>query len=449
MQPAFPLLPCQKGLVRDQSRFVIAMASRQTGKTATASLKVVDDIHADMVKRKPSLWVVLASGERLSKELMREGIRKHARAYNLGASEIQEGIFQGTEDNHTQLECTFAGGSRVIALPANPDTARGYPANLWLDEFSTHQDSREIWAAAFPLISAGFKCLITGTPKGKANKFYELWTTTRGDWSRHSWDIYQAVEQGLDRDIRALKENLGDDELWAQEYEIKFTDEATAWLSWDLINSCEHTLAGLPREYKGGECVVGVDISSGKKNSDIFCIQVLERVGDVWWHREEIAVGDANFARQDELLDDVMKRYRVTSCYIDETGMGHKPVEDAQRRYGACVLGVMFNPASKQRMAKSAKRAFEDKRVRIGSGNDALRQDLHKIKREIVGDTVRFTAERDATGHGDRATAMFLALDAASMPVGQYSYTPIPAKHGNEALNAPRFGWSRLKGLFK
>lgn len=454
MQPAFPLLECQKAVIRDTSRFIIGMGSRQTGKTATFSLKVVDHVHERMAIRKPTLWVALSSGERLSKELMSEGIKKHAAAYNLGAGEIQEGIFRGNEGNHTQLECRFPDGSRVLALPSNPDTARGYPANLWLDEFSTHQNSRDIWAAAFPLISANFNCLVTGTPKGKANKFYELWTTKRGDWSRHSWDIYQAVEQGLDRDIRALKENLGDDELWAQEYEIKFTDEASAWLSWDLINSCEHTLAGLPREYQGGECVVGVDISSGKKGSDMFCIQVLERMGDVWWHREEIATQDANFARQDELLDGVMRRYRVTSCYMDETGIGHKPVEDAQRRYGACVLGVHFSQASKQRMAQAAKRAFEDKRVRISSGNDALRNDLHKIKREIVGDKMRFTADRDASGHADRASAMFLALDAASVPISAIAYTPIPSRHDRDEHDSdgPPSFWSRasasLRNLF-
>lgn len=425
------------------------MASRQTGKTSCGGLKIVDGIHEAMVEGRTKSWVILSSGERLSKEVMNEVIRKHSYAYQLGASDVQEGVFKGDEGNHTQLEVRYPGGSVITALPANPDTARGYPRNLWLDEFSTHQQSREIWSAAMPIISANFDLLVTGTPKGKANKFYELWTTTRGAWSRHSWDIYQAVEQGLDRDIDALKEIMGDDELWAQEYEIKFTDEARAWLSWDLINSCEHTLAGLPREYQGGECVVGVDISSGKKGSDLFCIQVLERMGDVWWHREEIATQDANFARQDELLDGVMHRYRVTSCYMDETGIGHKPVEDAQRRYGACVLGVHFSQASKQRMAQAAKRAFEDKRVRISSGNDALRNDLHKIKREIVGDKMRFTADRDASGHADRASAMFLALDAASVPVSAIAYTPIPSRHDRDEHDSdgPPSFWSRLRNL--
>lgn len=442
MSAAFPLIASQKRFVRDRSRFTLLMASRQTGKTSCGGLKVVDGIHEAMVDRRTKDWVILSSGERLSKELM-QVVRKHAHAYQLGASDIQEDVFKGTEGNHTQLRITFPGGSVIDALPANPDTARGYPRNLWLDEFSTHQQSREIWAAAFPIVSANFDLLVTGTPKGKSNKFYELWTTQRGTWSRHSWDIYQAVAEGLDRDIAALKENMGDDELWAQEYELQFIDEATAWFTWDLINSCEHTLAGLPDKYEGNECVVGVDIASGKKGGDLFVIQVLERVGDVWWHREEIAER-VNFKGQDELLDGVMKRYRVTNCFMDETGIGHKPVEDAQRRYGSCVLGIAFSPASKQRMATSTKKMMEDRRVRIGAGNDDLRQDLHKIKREIIGDRIRFSADRDSSGHADRATAFMLALDAASAPRSTIAYTPIPARHAEPEGLLGRI-WSRMR----
>lgn len=431
--PAFPLLDCQKALVKDPSKFILAMASRQTGKTSTVGLKVVDQIHEKMVVGDSKFWVILSSGERLSREVMSETIRKHSYAYQLGASDIQEGVFKGTEGNHTQLEVKYPGGSRILALPANPDTARGYTTNLWLDEFATHQQSREIWGAAFPLISAGHDIIVSTTPKGKSNKWYELWTATRGTWSRHSWDVYQAVAQGLPRNIQELRDNLGDDELWAQEFELKFTDEATAWLSWDLINSCEHTLAGIPSGYLGGECVVGVDIASGR-GRDLFVIQVLERIGDVWWHREEIAEANANFSVQDDLLDGVMKRYRVTSCYMDQTGIGEKPVHDAQRNYGQSVLGVLASPASKLRQANAAKRAFEDRKVRIATGSDELRNDLHKIKKEVVGDKLRFTAERDKSGHADRASALLLALDAArSCGIGVYAYQPFPSRNDTES----------------
>jgi phage FluMu gp28-like protein len=71
-------------------------------------------------------------------------------------------------------------GSRVTALPANPDTARGFSANVFLDKFAFHQNSREIWKALFTVISAGFRLIVTSTPNGKGNKFYELMTVAPG-----------------------------------------------------------------------------------------------------------------------------------------------------------------------------------------------------------------------------------------------------------------------------
>ncbi|MGN2393695.1 terminase large subunit domain-containing protein, partial [Pelomicrobium sp. G1] len=78
--------------------------------------------------------------------------------------------------------------------------------------------------ALFPVVSKpGLKLRVTSTPKGKGNKFYELMTGEDSIWSRHRVDIYQAVADGLPRDIQELKAGLRDPDLWAQEYEL-------AWL---------------------------------------------------------------------------------------------------------------------------------------------------------------------------------------------------------------------------
>jgi phage FluMu gp28-like protein len=91
-------------------------------------------------------------------------------------------------------------------LPANPDTARGFSANVFLDEFAFHADSRKIWAALFPVISRqNLKLRITSTPNGKNNKFYDLMTSDSGIWSKHSTDIYQAVLDGLPRNPKEMK----------------------------------------------------------------------------------------------------------------------------------------------------------------------------------------------------------------------------------------------------
>ena len=64
--------------------------------------------------------------------------------------------------------------SRIIGLPANPRTARGYTGNITLDEFQSQEEVRQIDAAVFPLTTRGYQPEIIGTPLGQQGEFYEL-----------------------------------------------------------------------------------------------------------------------------------------------------------------------------------------------------------------------------------------------------------------------------------
>lgn len=415
------LLPYQRRWIGDASRFKIGMFARQTGKTFTTTAEIVDDAMEHAVRQARTRWVILSRGERQAKEAMDEGIKRHANAYQMGFNAFEYDWEGGSGARYKALEVELPHGSRITALPANPDTARGFSANVFLDEFAFHRDSHAIWKALFPVISAGWKLRITSTPNGKGNKFYELMTGQDAVWSRHVVDIYTAVRDGLPRNIDELRAGLNDEDAWAQEYELKWLDEASAWLSYDLISSVEDGRAGDPAGYQGGVCYVGRDI--GIRN-DLHVIWVWEEVGDVLWCREIITQKRASFADQDEAFDDVMRRYRVGRACIDQTGMGEKPVEDARRRYGSRIEGVLFTASSKLVMATAGKERFEDRTVRIPEGDPVLRADLHKL-RKIASATgaPRFVAERD-DDHADRTWAAFLGIHAAGNGHHEYDYTP-------------------------
>ena len=208
---------------------------------------------------------------------------------------------------------------------------------------------------------------------------------------------------------------------------MQWLDEASAWLSYDLIGGVEHVQAGQPENYAGGGCFVGVDI--GIRN-DLFVVWVLEQVGDVFWTRELITRRRATFAEQEAVLDDVFQRYRVLRCCIDQTGMGEKPVEDAQRKHGSNrVEGVVFTSNSKLALATIGKEAFEDKKIRIPLGDAALRTDLHKLQKTTSATGApRFIAESDANGHADRTWACFLALNAAHNDFGTVRVSSRPVQ---------------------
>ena len=421
-------LPYQRRWIGNESRFKIGMFARQTGKTFGTTFEIAQDAQLCDLDGKRTRWVILSRGERQAKEAMEEGVKRHAQALGSIVRSYEQD-YRTSEASYRALEVEFPNGSRITALPANPDTARGFSANVFLDEFAFHQDSRKIWTALFPVISAGWKLRVVSTPNGKGNKFYDLMTAEDDLWYRQTCDIYQAVADGLPRNIEELRQGINDDDAWAQEYELKWLDEASAWLSYELISACEDDRAGRPELYAGGPCYVGVDI--GARN-DLFVTWVDELVGDVLWNREIIARKRISFAEQDALLDDVFARYRVLRCCMDQTGMGEKPVEDAQRRHGSSrVEGVLFTGPNKLTLATLGKESFEDRRSRIPMGDQVLRTDLHKLQK-VTGPTgtPRFIAESDSAGHADRTWAKFLAVNAASNPSAPIEFTPAPKSSG-------------------
>lgn len=428
-----PLLyPYQRAWVKDSARLKAGMFSRQSGKTFATCL----EIDLSCLEREAGggrdRWVILSRGERQAREAMREGVQAHLKAMNAGfrASERTEWV-NGTA--YRALETELPGGSRITALPANPDTARGFSASALLDEFAFHSESREIWRAVYPVISKGWKLRVISTPNGKGNKFHELMTDKGldGIWSRHVIDIYRAVADGLPYDIEELKAGLNDDEAWAQEYELQWLDEATAWLPYELISSVEHDEAGIPELYRGGRCFIGNDIG---RRRDLWVAWVLERVGDVLWTREVRELRGATFREQDETLDELFDRYNVSRLDMDQTGMGEKPVEDAEGRYGTSrVEGVLFTGPVKQHLATQGKELFEDRLLRIPMGDPKLRKDLHALRKLVTpAGNVRFDAERDSDGHADRAWALLLAIEAASGGAAEYGYerAPSPRRSG-------------------
>lgn len=222
-QPLIPLLPYQQRWIEDKSRFKLVNKARQTGFSFAVGLEVL----LDALERK-TLWVLLSKGERQSRELM-DKVQMHARAASY-ALEAVESDFKVDNQSYKQLELNLPNGSRIIALPANPDTARGFSGNVVLDEFAFHNDSKAIWAALYPTITRGYKLRIVSTPNGVGNQFEKLVSDPDNGWSKHEVDIYLAAAEGLDVNIEDLKREAGSEDTWLQEYCCKFLDKPPASL---------------------------------------------------------------------------------------------------------------------------------------------------------------------------------------------------------------------------
>jgi phage FluMu gp28-like protein len=408
-KPLISLYQYQKTWIQDDSRFLAGMWARQTGKSFASSAKIVIDCR----EKAGNSWFAISSGERQVKDFM-EKVKFHSLITGLVVDWNQKTysykLPSGEKDEYQVLSATYRNGSRIIALPANPDTVRGYSGNVYFDEFSVQKNSREMWAAVFPIISRGsYRLMITFTPKGKQNKAYEVWHNPL--FTKQQVDIYQAVDQGCPHDIKILKDAIDDPDLWAQEYELAFLDEATAFLSYDLINSAEDDRAGIPGYAGNGGCFyVGMDIG---RRRDLTVIWVVEQVGDVLWTREFIELSKVTFAAQDAELSRVVEKYSPYRICMDQSGMGEKMVEDAKIKYGARVEGVLFSAPVKLDLAGAVRRKFEDRTIRIPIDRK-VRDDFHSVKKVVTSSgNIRFDAERSEDSHADRFWSMALAVHAA------------------------------------
>lgn len=417
--PGAILLPYQRRWVMDRSRFKIGLMSRQSGKSFSTTLEAVDDS-----LERETTWVYLSRGERQALELANTA-KKHLAAYRMAAEEMEGWFTTDAGERITEYQLRLPNGSRHIFLPANPDTARGYSGNVLLDEFAFHKDSRAIWGALYPIITRrpDYKIRVISTPNGRNNKFYELWegkgerTSGQAVWSRHKVTIYDAVEQGLPVDPEELKAGLDDEEMWTQEYLCEFLDEATAFLSYELIGRAESPLATMSYDLrdllKGSERYLGVDIG---RRRDLTVLWLLERVGDVYWTRMLERMQGARFAHQAERLDAVLPS--VTRACIDATGLGMQLAEQAQERHGSKVEPVMFTGAVKNDLATTFRRMFEDRTIRIPE-EDRLRRSLHKVRKVTTSaGNIRYDAESEADGHADEFWAGALAGHAAFTKTG-------------------------------
>lgn len=393
----------QKRWVADTSRFKAGNMARQIGKSFVIALEaVLDSAQTDKD------WILLSAGERQSKELMAK-CKMHLEAIKVAASDIEQDEEFFNDSKITILTIHLPNRAKIIGLPANPDTARGFSGNVVLDEFAFHKDSFAIWKALFPTISRGYKIRVVSTPQGKSNQFYKLMTGDNG-FSKHTVDIMQAVADGVPHNIEELKAGVDDEETWQQEYMCQFIDEATAYLTYELIAGCESSSASEELSGDVKDTYIGIDV--GRKK-DLTVIWVAEQIGDVYWTRAVDCLYKTPFTHQYNHITDAIRKTKARRVCIDATGIGAQLAEQLIEKFGTSkVEPVVFSNNTKQDMAVRCLKMFQDRQVRIPISNK-IRNDLHSVKKTVTAaGNIRFDAERTADGHSDRFWAMALALMA-------------------------------------
>lgn len=428
----------------DPSPFKIGLWARQTGKDFICAAEAVYDSTA----RPNNHWLIVACGERQARESLEQ-----AKSFALRNAEEIASI--------SDTEIRFTNGSRITALPAKPETIRGYSANLILTEFSFHDHPDEVWRAVFPILTnplkAGAKKLrIISTPNGHSNRFHELWHADDKTFFKQKVTIHDAVEAGLPINIPLLRSGLGDAEAWAQEYQCEFIDQSSVLLPYDLIATCESaeaTETSTPQILSSysGEMFLGIDFA---RKHDLTVAWMVEKIPAEQAGSGGLGLGEGNLdpnrnlnpnlasssfhsaqwiyvtrevlilekaSTPDQLEQLIPRIHRARRVCLDCTGPGIGLGDLLVRQFGEYKANAThgrielcaFTQGLKQELFSHLRSAFERRilGIPISSG---IREDLHSIQRIVSANgQLSFRAAHTADGHSDRCTALALALRAA------------------------------------
>jgi phage FluMu gp28-like protein len=416
------LYPYQKRWIQDKSRRKVAVKARRIGFSFAAGLKAV----LTCLEQSAPRVIVLSRGERQSKEFITDAVAPHIRAIGAIAKYTDTPFEGGAILTH---EVQFGNGTRIIALPANPETARSYEGDIILDEFAFHQDARKIYEAIAPSITRGYSIELISTPNGQQGQYFALakeaglvdGSTRSARWSAHKCDIFQAIKEGFhDRfgkavDLAVLRLDCLDEEMWLQEYCCQFVSLASQWIPPELLAACTSTEASMGEpDPRFGQLYAGWDIA---RNKDLSVIWLNEQVGDVSWTRGVIEMRNTPTPNQVQTARHLMKRVR--RLCIDKTGMGLSIFEQLEQEFGSYkVEGIDFTLHHKEALAVHAKRRMEEHRVRIPD-DDNVRYSFGSVKKTVTATgQSRFDAEHDEQyGHGDHWWAFALSESAAHNPM--------------------------------
>jgi hypothetical protein len=158
----------QAEVLRHNGPRLMMLCSRQSGKSVTAAVKAL----YTALFFPGSLTLIVSPSQRQSSE-MHKTVLKFMQLLNDPPQRV--------EDN--KLSTTLHSGSRIISLPSNPDTVRGYagPKLVIIDEAARATDG--LYYAVRPFFATGGgELLLLSTPNGRQGFFFNTWQSEDEDW---------------------------------------------------------------------------------------------------------------------------------------------------------------------------------------------------------------------------------------------------------------------------
>ncbi len=226
--------PWQGRVLRWTGKRLLMNCARQSGKSTTSAILALHRA----IYQPGSLILLISPSLRQSSELFRKVVDFMHRLADLPALVEDNRLciqFQGVSVAGEPEAVTLSQeGSRIVSLPSNEATIRGFssPALIIEDEASRVDD--ELHLAMRPMLAvSGGALVLMSTPYGKRGHFYEEWERGGSDWERvmvKATECPRISPAFLDAEARSLG-----DHFFSQEYLCEFRDTTDQIFSSNLI----------------------------------------------------------------------------------------------------------------------------------------------------------------------------------------------------------------------
>jgi hypothetical protein len=219
----FPIDPVQASILDSSARDLILCCTRQWGKSTICAIKALH-----FALQNPQTTTLIAA----------PGLRQSSEFLDKAARFLAKLRIPRRSDKVNPRSLLLPNGSRLVALPANAETIRGFsPSLLLIDEAAFVPDSL-IHALLPSLAATGGALWLLSTPNGQSGFFYEVWHNTA---NHQAWTRFKVTAAECPRISREFLDNqrlLLGEQVFMAEYHCEFTPGRGQFFTREMFDNC-------------------------------------------------------------------------------------------------------------------------------------------------------------------------------------------------------------------
>lgn len=400
----------QRAIANDSSRFKVVVAGRRFGKTYLSMREI-----CYRAKDPNKEIFYITTSYRAAKMILWKPLKRKL----LDLRWVQK-------INESELSILLKNGSTIALKGAeDPDKLRGVSLDFVVIDEAAECKLDELWGEICrpALADRQGGALFIGTPKGKGNAFYDLYTFAKENESWNAWQ-FTTLEGGFVKpeEIEAARQDMSERQF-NQEFCATFESyEGRIAYAFDRDLNVK-----LPEQIDLSQLFVGCDF-----NVNPITATIATRHGDILYVIDEIVMHNSN---TQELADELKNRYPNSKiyCFPDPAGNARKTSAN-----GLTDHTILANAG----FIVKAPRKHDPVRDRINATNARL-CDSNKERHLFIAPTAKYTIEslekytyKEGTQIPDKDSGYDHIFDALSYSVAYL----FPIKKQIQPLQPQRWG---------